>query len=290
MLRSMQEKISFTSTDQHRFDATLYPASDPSAPVLVFFSALGTPAKVYRHIGHAMQQNGVHFCAPDWRGIGSSSVRAGRGHDFGYRELVERDMAAVVAGVRQRFPESPIWLGGHSLGGQLSMLYAAAHPDQIAGVAMIACGSVYMPCYPRKMRWGIAAVVALSRIASAVWGYFPGAQLGFGGREASGVMRDWGHVARTGQYQAHGSSIDYEHLMAAYPHPVLALTFAADDWSPAPAAQALLDKLPQARVSHWCWSAADTAHVPLDHYSWLKHPALVAPKVAQHIVGRSGAR
>jgi hypothetical protein len=64
------------------------------------------------------------------------------------------------------------------------------------------------------------------------------------------------------------------------------LTFAGDSWSPAPAAKALLDKLPPQSVLHRHWSAADTAGVSLDHYSWLKQPALVAPAVAQFI-GRS---
>ena len=98
-------------TKGYRYD----PASTPGAPVLVFFSALGTPAKVYRHVGQAMAQQGVHFCAPDWRGIDSSSVRASRALDFGYRHLVELDMAAVVAVMHRRFPDSPVWVGGHSV-------------------------------------------------------------------------------------------------------------------------------------------------------------------------------
>ena len=109
MLRAMSEKITLTAADQHQFAATVYPASTPGAPVLVFFSALGTPAKVYRHVGQAMAQQGVHFCAPDWRGIDSSSVRASRALDFGYRHLVELDMAAMAVntiGRKRRTVES----------------------------------------------------------------------------------------------------------------------------------------------------------------------------------------
>lgn len=126
ILKRLLEKITFTPTDQHRFDATIYPPADAAAPVLIFFSALGTPAKVYRHLGRALSQAGVQVCAPDWRGIGSSSVRAARASDFGYRHLVELDMAAAIAGVRQRFPQAAIWLSGHSLSGQLALLAAAA--------------------------------------------------------------------------------------------------------------------------------------------------------------------
>lgn len=290
MLCAMLEKISLRASDQHQFNATVYPAGDPGAPVLVFFSALGTPAKVYRHVGHALAQQGVHFCAPDWRGIDSSSVRAARGHDFGYRHLVELDMAAVVAGMRRRFPDSPLWLGGHSLGGQLALLYAATHPEQVAGVVLIASGSVHIPAYPLTMRLGIAAVVALSRVASPALGYFPGERIGFGGREAAGVMRDWAHVARTGRYQPQGSTVDYEGALAQLQKPVLALNFAADTWSPAPAARALLDKLPPQAGEHWRWGAADTANIALDHYSWLKQASLIAPAVAQYLDRKTPAR
>lgn len=280
---SESEEITLTASDQHQFKATVYPASSPSAPVLVFFSALGTPAKVYRHVGQALAQQGVHFCAPDWRGIGSSSVRAARGRDFGYRHLVELDMAAVVAAVRQRFPGAPVWLGGHSLGGQLALLYAATHPAEVAGVVLIASGSVHMPAYPPAMRLGIATVLALSRMATPVLGYFPGDRLGFGGREAAGVMRDWGHVARTGRYQPQGSTMDYEAALAQLKKPVLALNFSADTWSPEPAARALLNKLPAQSGEHWHWSAQDTENIALDHYSWLKNAPLIAPAVAQYI-------
>ncbi len=283
MLLPMPEKITFTSTDGHTVNALLYPTPDAAAPVLLFFSALGTPAKVYRHFGQELRHHGVQLCAPDWRGIDSSSVRAGRGSDFGYRHLVEMDMAAALAGIRQRFAQAPIWIGGHSLGGQLSLLAAAANPSLLAGVLLVASGTVHTPHYPRKMRVAIRSLACMSRLAGAVLGYFPGARMRFGGREAAGVMRDWSHVAASGEFRPVGSQLDYEQLLRELKLPVLALTFAADGWTPAAAASALLAKLPAPAALHRHWSAADSAGVALDHYSWLKQPALVAPAVAQFI-------
>ncbi len=277
------ETLRFRSADQHGFDATIYPALDSAAPVLIFFSALGTPAKVYRHFGRELSQHGVQLCAPDWRGIDSSSVRAARASDFGYRHLVELDMLSAIEGIRQRFPKSPLWLGGHSLGGQLALLAAAANPALVSGVVLIASGTVHTPTYPAKMRMAIRSLVYLSRATGAALGYFPGSRFSFGGREAAGVMRDWSHVAMTGKYRPLGSQLDYERLMGELEIPVLALNFAADGWSPASTTRALLNKLPGKSIVHWQWSAADTAGVALDHYSWLKQPALVAPAVASFI-------
>lgn len=277
------QTTTITSADQHRFGATIYPAIESNAPVLIFLSALGTPAKVYRHFGRTLSDHGVTVVTPDWRGIGSSSIRASRSSDFGYRQLVEMDIAATITVVRQQFPDAPIWLGGHSLGGQLGLLAAAAQPSEIAGVVLIASGSVHMPCYQGKFYWGIRLLAALSGITGTFLGYFPGERIGFGGREAAAVMRDWSHLAHTGQYHPVGSVLDYEALMQALRIPVLAITFAADTWSPELAAKELLGKVPSSSVTHMTWSDDDTGGVALDHYSWLKRPELVAPTVAKYV-------
>ncbi len=275
--------LTITASDGHRFDATLYPTADASAPVLIFLAALGTPAHVYGRLGREMIQHGVQLCAADWRGIGSSSIRAGRASDFGYRHLIEFDLAALIETVRQRLPKAPIWLGGHSLGGQLSLLRAAAQPDGIAGVVMVASGSVHLPAYSWKLRLGVGSLAFMSSLIGPVLGYFPGGRVGFGGREAAGLMRDWSRVAVSGRYRPDGSNIDYERALRSLTLPVLALTFTGDHWSPAATAQALLRKLPPGTPVHWHWDPTHTAGVVIDHYIWLKQPALVAPAVAKHI-------
>lgn len=279
--------LSVLTEDKHQFSATLYPTVDPCAPVLIFFSALGTPEKVYRHFGKAMAMHGVQVCTPDWRGIGSSSVRASRKNDFGYRHLVEFDMASLIQCIRQRFPVAPIWIGGHSLGGQLAILAAAAQPNELSGVVMIASGSVHLDCYQGQLRFGVQVLSSLSGVVGRLCGYFPGSRIGFGGREATGLMHDWSHVAKTGAYCPAGSIVPYEQLMSTLCLPVLSLTFENDAWSPTTAAVALLNKLAMAQTVHWNWRAADTGGVALDHYSWIKKPSLVVPSVAAYI-GNSG--
>ncbi len=275
------QKLTLTTADDHRFDAAFFPTDDPRAPILLFLSALGTPARVYGRFGREMVLHGVQVCTPDWRGIASSSVRAGRKSDFGYRELLEFDLASLIEAVRRRFPESPIWLGGHSLGGQLALLKAAANPRGISGVVLVASGSVHLSAYQGKLRAAIGCLAYLSGLVGTAIGYFPGARVGFGGREAAGLMRDWSTVARTGQYRPAESRIDYEQCMRSLEIPVLALTFEADAWSPASAAQALLKKLSAQSPLHRHWTTAETGGTPVDHYSWLKQPSLVAPALAQ---------
>ncbi len=281
------ETITIHAGDGHRFEMNVYTAAKTRAPVLVFFPALGTPARVYRHFAGALVACGAHVCTPEWRGIASSSLRPSRSTRFGYRQLLEIDAPAVLAAVTQRFPGAQVWLGGHSLGGQLGTLIAASQtedaPTPVSGLILIASGSVYHKCYPQPLRTGIRLVGVINRL-SAPLGFFPGQRIGFGGREATGVMRDWSHVAVTGRYQPEDSRIDYESKLATLKLPVLALNFSADAWGPAAAAQYLLAKLPACKTEHWVWDAEKTDGIRLDHFSWTKHSQLIAPSLVQWMV------
>jgi predicted alpha/beta hydrolase len=56
---------------------------------------------------------------------------------------VELDIPAAAALVERRASGLPIYLGGHSLGGQLMLLHVAATRPDIAGMALVACAIPY---------------------------------------------------------------------------------------------------------------------------------------------------
>lgn len=283
------EILTIRSSEGHQFHATLYSTAQPEAPVLLFLPALGTPVRVYHRFAESMADCGVRCCIPDWRGVASSNLRAARQQNWGYRELVESDVTAVVAELGARLPGCAVWIGGHSLGGQLSSLLAARRPDAVRGLVLVASGSVFLRAYSPLLQAGIRALGVLAAVSGVLLGYFPGQRVGFGGREARAVMQDWLRVARTGHYAPTGSTFDYETALRRLTLPVLALNFRRDTWAPAAAARVLLDKMPACAATTWNWNDADTAGQPVDHFSWLRQPATVAPAVAgwmrQHCPG-----
>lgn len=270
--------------DGHRFGGTLHRAADDDAPLLMFIPAMGTRARYYNGFGAAMAQAGVHVACFDWRGIDSSSQRASRALDFGYRHLVEHDFPAALEALRERLPANrPTFVGGHSLGGQLAALYASREPARVSGLVLIASGNVHFRGWRGAGSLRILALTQSATLISRVVGHFPGRRLGFGGQEARGVIRDWASTARDGRYRVAGSRFDYEAAMARLEKPVLALGFAADTLAPAGSTDRLLAKLPRCRRTHLRWTAGDTGGVPLDHFSWAKRPDLVVPTVADWI-------
>lgn len=274
------ETLSITASDNHRFDAQLYLAKAPDAPVLIFYSAMGTPSKVYRAFASTMVEHGISVCTPDWRGIGSSSVRASRNADFGYRHLVEVDAPALISALEIRFPDAKFWLGGHSLGGQLGALIASTNTRRVQGLLPIASGSVYLPCFPKKSQRQIRFIGLLIKTLVPLLGYFPGNRFGFAGREAQGVMRDWYRVAGSGRYEPDNTAIDYEHALSQLNLPVLGLNFASDTFATEAAGNYLLGKLSNCSPQKWLWDESHSNGIRFDHYSWLKNAPLVVPKVA----------
>lgn len=282
------EQATLEAADGHRFDVVLHGAATSDQPLLMFLPALGTPGRVYARFAESMASHGVPLCTFDWRGMASSNWRAARRRDFGYRHLVELDAEAVIAFMRRRRPQAALWVGGHSLGGQLAALVAATHAD-IRGLVTIASGTVFLPCYPPALRAQIRLLGMVAEIAGAAVGHFPGKHLGFGGREARGVMRDWRHVAHTGRYELRDSTVDYEKRLATTRCPVLALNFTADTWAPETAAGYLLAKMPNSHSRQWIWDAAQTGNQALDHFSWARHPELVAPRMARWMLDQAAS-
>jgi|SRR6185437_4961500 len=252
----------------------------PAAPrrLLYWLPAMGVPARHYLPLAEALAARGVGVVLHEWRGIGSSNRRAGRHCDWGYRELLQDDLAAGMAVLRQRSPEARYSVGGHSLGGQLGLLLASLHPDFFDSLALVASGSPYWRNY--RHGWAIGLAMLLAPMVANLCGHLPGRRLGFAGNEARGVVADWARSGRSGRYAASGMPRDLESRLTALRLPVLAVRL-CDDWlGPAASLDWLLGKLGSCDRTLQLLKPQDLAGQPADHFSWMKTPAPVAARMA----------
>lgn len=245
---------------------------------LYWLPAMGVPARNYAPLAEALAARGVGLALHEWRGLGSSSVRAGRNENWGYRELLTQDVPAGLAIARKACPEARWLIGGHSLGGQLASLFAGLQPETVDGLVLVASGAPYWRCFPRwsvplRLAYGLAPGIARLR------GHFPGRRIGFGGNEARGVIADWAHSGRRGHYAAQGLSWDLDDALQAQKAPVLALRLVDDAFGPRASLQYLLDKMPRAISETHALDAEDLGNRP-DHFSWMKTPEAVARHIA----------
>lgn len=279
--------IPVSTADGSRFELLCVHPASAWYRLLYWVPAMGVPAKHYLPLAEALAARGVAVAVHEWRGIGSSNRRAGHDCDWGYRELLQEDIPAGMAALRERWPQATCWLGGHSLGGQLSLLYASLHPTEFAGLLLVASGSPYW----RRFRhgWLIGAAYALAPLLAGLLGYLPGRRIGFGGNEARGVIADWARTGRTGCYAAAGMTQDFEQQLASLRLPSLALRL-RDDWlGPTASLEWLVGKLGSAERSVDVITPSDLGGHPADHFGWMKTPAPLAARIARWLATQDRA-
>lgn len=270
------ERHSLVSADGVFNRLTFYRAAQDRA-VILCMPAMGVRASFYRPLAVQLALAGWHAVTADLRGVGESGARVSQGARFGYREMLEQDWPANLALVRSLFPALPVFLLGHSLGGQLNALYAARYPAQVSGLIFSASGSVHFRGWPMPSALRILAQTQLLRGITEVVGYLPGDKVGFGGIEARGVIRDWAHVALTGRYRVAGSDFDYEAALRVQRRPLLALSYRDDPFAPPGAVRRLLAKMPHAPVEHRELAPVDLGLRQIGHNGWVKQNQVLIP-------------
>jgi predicted alpha/beta hydrolase len=274
------------ASDGHSFEL-LVTRPERAQAALLFVSAMGVDASYYARFAEALSERGILVALCDLRGHGTSSLRPRRGVDFGYREIVELDIPSAVSAMKARIGDVPLYLGGHSLGGQLIMLHVAASQPDIAGVALVACAIPHYRRWTGKMRARILFATMVLPITGFVLGYVPGNRLGFGGIEARTLMRDWAHCARTSRYEPVGSDVDYEAALARLHVELVTVNIEGDEMAPPNAVDFVFEKVPQARGERV--EAKLSEQKPGAHFRWARGPDDVVRAVADWIE-TAGAR
>lgn len=261
------------AADGHAFELIAHEPGDARRAVL-WLPALGVAARHYLPFAESLAARGVAVYLHEWRGHGSSSLRAGRRSTWGYRTLLEVDLPAAANAIDVR-TRMPLTLGGHSLGGQLAACLAALARHSVAGLWLVASGSPYWRSFPRPLRYGLPLAYRFLPWLAAINGALPGRRLGFGGNEARGVMHDWSRTALSGRYAVGGWDAAIEDGMAQLQMPVAAVAL-ADDWlAPRGSLDFLLSKMPHAPVQATELDAA-ALQAPADHFAWMRAPDAVA--------------
>lgn len=263
--------------DGARFELLVVEPAMQWRQLLYWIPAMGMPARHYLPLARAMAARGVAVVLHEWRGIGSSNLRAGRDVDWSYRELLQQDLAAGLAAIREHSPRATLLVGGHSLGGQLAALFAALQPADFDGLIFVASGAPYW----RRFRFGavLALAYAAAPLLAGLVGHLPGRRIGFGGNEARGVIRDWARSGRSGRYRGTGLHQGLEQKLAALSLPTLALRLRDDWFGPQRSLDWLLHKMPLADQQVAVLAPQDLAGTPADHFSWMKTPEPIAERI-----------
>ena len=263
------QQVDIAAPDGTVIPLTWFTADQPRVALLLL-PALGIQARLYSKLAEGLSALGCSVCLMEQRGHGRSALRPGYGVTYCLDDILDQDMPAAMAWLAAQVPELPLLLGGHSLGGHLSTIYAGQHAQQLAGVVHLACAFPYHAAYGPQQARRVKALCRLMPLFAIFPGYFPGEKMGFGGRESVALMRQWCEWARTGQFDF-GGRRDLARHVAGFEGPVLSIAFDQDSFASDAAIELALSPFTSARITRQQLGAAEQGAY-LGHVAWAKEP------------------
>lgn len=238
----MGEEIRIQCNDGVQLAGTLTTPTTPRATV-VMAAAMGVPRGFYGPLARYLASRDIAVLTFDYRGVGDSRLDASRTaatrlEDWGRYDI---DAALRTAGQQVR---APLFLAGHSCGGQLMGL--APESARLRGAILVSAQLADWRLWPMPARIGVFAPWHLViPVLSAGRSVFPARRLGISSVDVpSGVTAQWARWARhRGYLFSPGLGIDV-HRYAQFDFPLLAYQVDDDNYAPATAVDALLRRLP----------------------------------------------
>lgn len=130
----MQHRESeLTATDGFRLFVQSWEPEDHAIGTVAIVHGLGEHSGRYAEVADALVRARYAVTALDWRGHGRTDGQ--RGHVRDYSVLLD-DIGLLVEQVSSRGGELPVFLYGHSLGGNLVLNFALQRQPQIAGLVV----------------------------------------------------------------------------------------------------------------------------------------------------------
>ena len=272
---SERRRLPVTAADGATSTLQVHAPAQPSA-WLYWLPALGVGIGPNETFADALAERGVAVAVHEWRGLGSSNRRAARDCDWGYRELLDLDLPAGLDVAANEFKALPGWIGGHSLGGQFALLEAARSRRALQGALLVASGHPHWRQFPAPRRFGVLGFALGVPLATAVAGHFPGTRLGFAGREAARLMREWARTCVQGDYRIGDFGAQLDEALAGHAGRVLAIRMSDDTLAPPAAIERLRALAPRAAWDVRDFGAAQFTRRRPDHFGWLREPDAVA--------------
>ncbi|KAB7619646.1 alpha/beta hydrolase [Alkalilimnicola sp. S0819] len=262
------------------------PAQPSPQAVVLALHGFNDYSRAFQGLGHYLAERGIASYAYDQRGFGET---ASRGLWAGGPRMID-DARAVLLRLRQRYPDTPVYLLGESMGGAVA-LSAAAEGELPADGLVLLAPAVWarqtMPWYQRTALW-VAARVAPEWRPS-------GKGLGRVASDNTEMLRGLGRdplvIKKTRIEAVEGLANLMDRALAASPAlplPTLILYGARDDIVPRQATCRMLRSLPGREAVAWRFAYYQAGYHMLtrdlqgervmgDIVAWLQDPQAALP-------------
>ncbi len=274
-----------TYLDNTKNKVSVFSSKNENRVTIICLPAMGVRATFYKNFAKELNSKGYNVITADWRGQGKSSIRASRKTNFGYKEFIS-DIKQLIEYSEIWFSNSKKLIVGHSLGGQVGSLFTSQFTEDIDGLILIASCSVYYKGWNKRTSLKLFFAGKVFYPLSRIFGYFPGNIIGFGGKEAQFVMKDWCFNTINGKYQITNSNFDYEKSLSELCKNVLTISIENDYLASKDAVENLYRKFNyKSNIEHLHLTEKETKIKPLNHFSWAKEPTCFSEIIEKWING-----
>ena len=216
--------------------------------IVIISSATAVPQRYYKPFSAYLSDLGYTVITYDYRGIGKSRPKSLRGFKALAQDWTFQDMAGVVDWVKENYPTWKLIHIGHSYGGQTAGLLP--NGDQIDCMVTFSSQSGYWRLQGGFQKIAVAFHVYFTLpILSTVFGYMPWSRIGSAEDLPKGVAIQWSGWCRRPGYLLDDTSLPLERF-AEFKAPVLAYSFADDDWGTKKAVDAMMRAYPNLTRKH----------------------------------------
>lgn len=195
----IESKIKIPSRDGLLLDSVLLEAESIPKGVVQLAGGTGIKKEFYLNFARYLSEQGYHVLLFDYRGIGGSKPKSLVGFKALNHEWGQKDMAAILDWLTQRYNDLPKFLIGHSAGGQQLGMMDNHHQFTKALLISSSIGYWKWLASPYKyftlFIWQGLAPVLLSTV-----GYLPASWFGLGEDLPKGVAAEWRSWCMNQQY------------------------------------------------------------------------------------------
>ena len=262
------QALQLSAADGYRLAARLWPAAREAEAVVVINPATAVKAEYYHRYAAFLAEHGLAVLTYDYRGIGASrqgSLR--RWRQISKLDWGRYDCDAALRHARRSFPDRPLYVVGHSIGGLLLGLAPSA--GQVGRALTVGAQYAYWRDYgPGKplmwLRWHL-----LMPLLTKACGYFPARRLGWHEDLPAAAAYEWAHrpASLEAAYGARPGEGALRHF-AAMRGDLLAIGLEDDPFGTPAALERLLAYYRNSRRQRLHIAPADIGVARIGHFAW----------------------
>ncbi len=310
-VHQMEEPFGVTARDGMSIGGFIWRHAEPLAgrPLVIVGSATAVKCNYYGRFARFLFRNGVDVLTFDYRGIGRSRPPCLRGFNASWFDWGELDYEAVFNYAQASFPNQPIDLVAHSIGGFIFGL--AESSRRIRRVLTVGSQYAYALDYApaRRLRMILKWHVAMPMLTWMV-GFFPGRWTGWLEDTPEGVVSDWVFSGKRFEnrrrYRRRLTPLEKAKIVtqfASLDMPMLAVSVSDDEFGTVRAIERALAYFSNAETTHLRISPSSIGREAIGHFGffhgrfekdlwevalyWLKNGELPADCLGE-IIARNG--